>query len=317
MDYVQGRAFWFEGEDLILSQLQAFFGEGAKSFFSAISMLGEEVVLILVIGFLYWCYDKKYSRYVGINLLAVAVWAPLIKGAVMRVRPYMVHHNIKCFRAPTSGAALNNIAEQGYSFPSMHSSNSITTCLSVYLGRKNRFTLATAIVLPLLIGISRVYLGVHYPTDVLAGWIFGLLVVSIMTFISKKVDKPEVQFIIISVLGFPGFFYVRSSDFYSCYGLMLGFFAAYLYEKRYVSFKETNEKLEIIIRMALGMAVFALSNELLKLPFSKEFLDSGTILSFIVRAARYMIVAFLAFGIYPMCFKKLSGFLHKFVKKAV
>ena len=88
------------------------------------------------------------------------------------------------------------IEQGGWSFPSGHSITSMFFYgMAIYLVRKNvenrRTANALTILLSmplLLIGISRVYLGVHYPTDVLAGWCLGVLTIVVMAAIIKKID---------------------------------------------------------------------------------------------------------------------------------
>lgn len=92
----------------------------------------------------------------------------LIKGVVERARPDLADRLV-----PVSSA----------SFPSSHAANSAIVYLTlaalvaqVVPDRANRRALfAGAILLSALIGISRIYLGVHWPSDVLAGWSFGAL----------------------------------------------------------------------------------------------------------------------------------------------
>lgn len=72
------------------------------------------------------------------------------------------------------------VSSTGYSFPSAHAANSATVCLMLVMllvhGRAaRRYMLAVAALLVFAIGISRVALGVHWPSDVLAGWTFGAL----------------------------------------------------------------------------------------------------------------------------------------------
>ena len=62
----------------------------------------------------------------------------------------------------------------------------------------------------------------------------------------------------------------------------------------------------MVLRVVGGLAVFLVLNTLLKLPFSKDFLESGTGAAFAVRAVRYLIVSFGLIGLYPMAFGLLS-----------
>ena len=67
--------------------LQARLPAAAVSAVSALSAFGEELFLILVIGFLYWSYDKQIGRRVGLIALMGSVWNPMIKNAALRRRP--------------------------------------------------------------------------------------------------------------------------------------------------------------------------------------------------------------------------------------
>ena len=106
-------------------------------------------------------------------LIVTATWSgslvvQLLKGLFGRSRPDIVDHIV---------------AAGGMSFPSGHSANSAIVYLSIaglvtqiVRGRAERNTIVVLTVLLVgAIGVSRVYLGVHWPSDVLAGWSFGTL----------------------------------------------------------------------------------------------------------------------------------------------
>ena len=59
----------------------------------------------------------------------------------------------------------------------------------------------------------------------------------------------------------------------------------------------------MIVRLPGGLVVYFVINSLLKLSFSKEFLSSGTSAALMVRCARYAVVSFVDFGVYPMLFR--------------
>ena len=145
----------------------------------------------------------------------------------------------------------------------------------------------------------------------LFGWALGLCVVMLVPFFQKKFEKRWVFYLIILLLAVPGWFYCKTNDFYTSYGMMVGFFAGDLFEEKYVKFKNTKCWWKMILRVLGGGAVYFALNALLKMPFSSSFLHAGTFLSYLVRAIRYAVILFVDVAIYPLCFDRI-----KFGKKA-
>lgn len=135
-----------------------------------ITSLGSGTVLTLmsaaVIGFLMIIRKKGAALLVLVSVGGGALLSTLLKLGFERPRPDLVPHAVQVYTA---------------SFPSGHAMLSAATYLT--LGalltrvqprrRVKTYLLSVAVVLTLLIGLSRIYLGVHWPTDVLAGWCVG------------------------------------------------------------------------------------------------------------------------------------------------
>ena len=126
---------------------------------------------------------------------------------------------------------------QGYSFPSGHSSNSAILYGSLPMYKKNnKALLVVGFVAPFLVGLSRVMLGAHYITDVLFGWAFGALVLFLVSYLQRRVKREWLLHLVIAIVCIPGFFYCQTSDYYISYGMMIGYFLANAFEKRFVNF---------------------------------------------------------------------------------
>ena len=295
-----GNVFYLEWEPALMVWLQDVLGNTGGTLSSIVTMLGEETVMVAILGFIYWCYDKKFGVYAATNLMVGMVANPMIKNVFLRLRPYMVHEQVMCLK-PVHEGDLYDPLLQGYSFPSGHTSNSSTMYFSLPVYGKKKWLVVIGILVPFLIGVSRVFLGVHYPTDVMAGWLLGVVVVAVMTFLQKKIKTKRKLYLLIIILCIPGCFYCTSNDYFTSLGMMLGFFAASLFEEKYIHFENTREWKKIICRVFCGLMVFLIMNVLLKALFGIIEVEA---LKFFLRVVRYAILVFVTMGIYPLSFHK-------------
>lgn len=155
---------------------------------SSITHLSDTVTIIaFCIVLLILPNRKTYGLPVSLACLSgVAIYKPL-KHFVLRARP---------------DASLHLVTQGGYSFPSGHSVTSIVFYgLMLYLIQKHckNEKLKTVLswicgILAVVIGPSRIYVGVHWPTDVLAGWCLGggILIIAILI-LEKIYVKKELQ----------------------------------------------------------------------------------------------------------------------------
>jgi len=284
----------------IIIFLQSHLSSGFIKVLEFITDFGDEMAMVAVIGLFYWCLDRKFGLRLFMNLSIANIFYPMLKNVVKRLRPYMANKDIKCFQAAYSGD-INDINTQGYSFPSGHMINATTVYGPIAGKHKNIVLRIVLIALIGLIGLSRFVLGVHYPSDVLVGLLFGLVMLFILDKLLKKFGEKKV-YIAIAIVAFAGFFFCKSNDYYTGYGLFLGGLAITFLEDK-LKFENTNNIPEIIIRMIGGIVVFLGITTLLKLPFSDEFLASRTLGQYIVRTLRYAIGGFVDLGLYPLCFK--------------
>ena len=300
---VLGTTVFFSWEVALMEWLQSVLPGWSVPVISALSVFGEDLLLVAVTGFLYWSYNKELGKTVGLSMLSVNVWCPMIKNIFLRLRPYFVSDKINLLRKIDSSAEITDVAAQGYSFPSGHSANAVSVYGTFAAYIKKKWALIPALLLPLLVGFSRVAVGAHFPTDVFAGWGIGVIAMILIPFFRNKFNNKWIFSIILLVLALPGFFFCTSTDFFSGYGMLLGFALAEPFEEKFVNFENTRSPIRAILRVLVGGALYFGLNTALKLPFPSAFLSSGTFAANLVRMARYAVVIFIVIGVYPMLFK--------------
>ena len=102
-------SFSFPWETALMAWLQARMGPGAVTVAALLSMLGEQVPVVAVFAFLYWCYDKKSGKFLAVNLCAVIMFNSMVKNLVLRRRPYCDHPRIRCLRPPEAKADIYGV----------------------------------------------------------------------------------------------------------------------------------------------------------------------------------------------------------------
>lgn len=160
---------WINFELNILNSIQNIANPSLDSFFVNISALGNASIFWIALTIL--CLTSKEYKKMGkvmvigfiLNLLVVNL---LLKNIVARIRPYNYIENIKLL-VP----ALND-----GSFPSGHTSYAFTYFAIVLSMSKNKSLKIFIGIVALLIAISRLYLYVHFPTDIIGGAIIGILI---------------------------------------------------------------------------------------------------------------------------------------------
>ena len=302
-----GNIFYFDWEVSLIEWVQQSMGKAGEIAARAMSFIGGETISLLMLIVLLFCYRKEVGKRVACSVLIAGIWFPMVKNIVLRVRPYMAHEGkIKVLQIVEADAKPMDIVQQGYSFPSGHGAAAVSLFGSAALEIRKRWMWCIAVILPLLIGVSRIAVGVHYPTDVFAGWAIGILAIGFNVLLQKKVRKEWMRYAIMLALAAPGIFWCRSRDYFSTLGLMIGAAFAFPYEAKHVQFRDTRNPWAMILRVIGAFAVYYVLNTLLKLPFSTEFLDNGTVAAGLVRTARYAVVLFIALAFYPKVFPILE-----------
>jgi len=130
-----------------------------------VTLLGAEWFFLAALPLVYWCVDRRRGARLGLLVLLSAFCNAWLKVFFAQPRPYQLD--------PSVGLAR----ETSYGLPSGHAQATATFWGAAAPLFRRPWGLALALGLPLIIGLTRVYLGVHFPTDLLAGWALGALFV--------------------------------------------------------------------------------------------------------------------------------------------
>ena len=292
-----------EWEVRLIEWIQKTLGSLNSTVGTVLSFIGGEVGLLLVLLIILFCWKKETGKRLALIITMVNTWLPMLKAVVLRPRPYMQYPDrVQGVADFGNHASMEDVAAQGYSFPSAHSASAAALFATLAMEVRKKWMRIVAIVIPFLVGVSRAISGMHYPTDILAGWALGLACAGICLVLEKKVRNPWIRHLILLAAALPGLFFVRTEDYYTSLGLLIGLIAAIHFEEKYVNFKDTRNIWAMILRVLGAFAIYYVLNTLLKLPFGREFLSGGTMPAFLVRTARYALILFTIVGVYPKLF---------------
>lgn len=173
-------------DSTIYNLLSPLICEGLTNFFKFVTNFANYItIIILCILSIIFIKNKWYGIIISVNAINSTIINKVLKAIFIRPRPDV----------------LRLVEEGGYSFPSGHS----MACACFYgilmyfihksnIKRKYKVILEILlIIIILLVGLSRIYLGVHYASDVLAGYLVSLIYLLIFTSLLEKLNYKKVS----------------------------------------------------------------------------------------------------------------------------
>lgn len=282
-----------------------------------VTYLGEELVFMAVALILFWCVDK----WKGYFILAVGfigtILNQFLKLAFRVPRPWVRDPSFKIVESARNGAG-------GYSFPSGHTQNAVGTFGGIARGTKKTWLRVVLIVLSCLIAFSRMYLGVHYPTDVGVALVTAVVLIFVLYPIMQKAkNDPRWMYGVLGCMTLVaiGYLYYLNlwkfpadldadnyneglSNGWKLFGALVGLIVAYSIDERKIRFREQAPLPGQICKVVVGLALIVGLKSGLKAVFG--MISDGAFWD----AARYFLIVVFAGSVWPLSFplwQKVGG----------
>jgi hypothetical protein len=216
---------------------------------------------------------------------------------VARLRPYAAVDTIKCIRADVADQNPLDFKIQGYSFPSGHTMMATNLFLAIPIYVRNIQYISIGLVGVFIVALSRVGLGVHFPTDTIAGFIIALAIILILSRIYDKIENRAYLYLTIIALSLVGVLFCPEISYIKYVALALGISLGFLVEEKYVNFENPKSRRDAIVRIVGALILFILLFILIP-----KFAGNTDLVKCIVHS----LCTFIMLAIYPLAFKKID-----------
>ena len=288
------QSIWQWGLDLIRT-IQLIHGPTLDAIFTAITFMGEEEFFLILLPLIFWCVDFAVGVRLALAFLLSTYVNTGLKDLVAHPRPFDLDPSVQL-----AGAS-------GYGLPSGHSQSAVVVWGTIAAGFRKAWLWGVAVLLVLLIGFSRIYLGVHFPTDVFGGWAIGVVFLALYLALAPRVAAwlkraglaaqlaLAVAVPLLLLLIYP------TDDTASPMAVMMGMGVGIVLTMRWTPFSACGPLWQRAVRFLVGLLGLLVLYLGLKMLFPAE----GEPLYFILRVVRYALVGLWAGLGAPWLFRRL------------
>lgn len=279
----------------VIRAIQMLQGPALDAIFKALTFLGDEEFFVIFLPLFFWCVDSA----VGVRLTFVFLLASYfnfgLKELFAQPRPFELDPTVKLHDA------------EGYGLPSGHSEAIVVLWGFIAATFRKTWLWVVAILLSLLVGFSRIYLGVHFPTDVLAGWALGVIFLATYLTLEPRIAAwlkqagTAIQLALAVGAPFVLLLLRPSKSMASSLATLMGMGAGVVLSRRTFSFSADGPLWQRAARFLVGMVVLIA----LYLGLSAIFPAAGEPLYFTMRIARYATMGLWVTWGAPWLFLKL------------
>lgn len=285
---------WQWGLDVIHA-VQTIHGPPVDTAFIAITSMGAEAFYLILLPLIFWCVDFAVGARLAFVFMLSAYANAGLKDLFAHPRPFELDPMVQRYDA------------EGYGLPSGHAQSAVTFWGTIAAAFSKVWLWIVAVLLMVLIGFSRVYLGVHFPTDVLSGWGIGAVIVVIYLALEPRAASwlkrsgLSLQLTLAVVVPLALLLLHPTSDTASPMAALMGMGVGIALSRRFVPFSAAGPLRQRAARFLVGATGLLLLYFGLKLVFPGE----GEPLYFVMRVVRYTLVGLWAALGAPWLFRRL------------
>jgi len=238
----------------ILIWIQQFRSPFLDVLFQGVTMLGEVTFYIVILTIVYWCVNKEYGAEMTFTLLFSGLVNSSLKLAFHIRRPIGME-GIESLREHTA---------TGYSFPSGHTQSAASFWFYLMITQKRLWTYLAGGLIMFLVAFSRLYLGVHWPIDVIGGILFALFSVYLGRWIYRLGFREGGNMLLPlapAVIVIPPALIIGDENLTKVAAMMSGAVIGLICEKRWVNFSISRVFWKQIVKFAAGTAVLLIIKE--------------------------------------------------------
>lgn len=279
-----------------------------NEFMLLITQLGEETAFLVAALILFWCVDK-YKGYYVLSVGFIGTLANQFMKLWFRIpRPWILDEKFTILEQAREAAS-------GYSFPSGHTQSAVGTFGAIAYTAKSKWVRLIAVVIAVLVPLSRMYIGVHTPLDVTVAAAMAVVLIIFLHPIVLGKARNNIPFLLgfmtILAAAFLCFveFYPFPSDIdphnlssgvknaYTLIGAMVGLLVVYIVDEKWQDFCTNAVWWAQVLKVVLGLLLVLAVKSGLKAPLNMLLGEPFG------RAFRYFLIVIVSGIIWPMSFK--------------
>jgi len=291
----------------LLGIIESFRSPFLDTVFGLITRLGEQTIAIAILCIIFWAINKRWAYIIGTSFFLSSL---AVQGAkiVFRVdRPWVTYPYPTLNPIPS---ALERAT--GYSFPSGHTQSAAALFWSIGTQMKNRVIFYICFAIPILVALSRMYLGVHFALDVVVSLLITFIIVHVVAYHQKEDTQSRKKNIIfsgiIAVIAIKVIiialvqYYTGRSEFYNisdslkASGAAIGFAVGMFIEREYIKFPvKAQSLLAQIVKCIVGIVTVVTVQEVLRWNFETGIIND---------MFRYFVLIIWITIVYPLAIKR-------------